>query len=570
MLRNLIRSLAGRRSGADLERLLEAAGVACDRGDAEEAEALARAAIDCAPTDPRTHEVLARALRARGATQAAAQALLAALECAPENLSARNELAVTLLALGRAEEALQLLRWILKRAPDLPAVHTNLGIACERLGRFDDALAGFERAVALEPERAAAHHNLALFLRRIDRHEAAEAALRRAHALAAGDDAIVRDLAGVVRELGRPAEARVLLEPVLERRPGSADLHVALATALRDLGDFPGAAAQFEDALARDPAHGLARLGRGLLRLAAADFARGWDDYEGRFQTEESPRRGFPFADWDGGSFAGRSVLVYAEQGLGDEIMFASCLPDLAAEARRVVVECDPRLAGLFARSFPTVTVVGAPRDDPSGWLDRARPIDAQVAAGSLPRRYRRAAQDFPDRAGYLRPDPERVHGYRARLAGLGPGRKIGLAWRGGLMRTRRSVRSIEPELLAPLLARTDVAFVSLQRGEVEADLARMHAASGRAPLHWPGVADDPEEAGALMAALDATVAVCSATVHLGGALGLRVLALVPAHPEWRYLESGERLPWYPSVELVRQAQPGDWNPVVEAVTRRL
>jgi Flp pilus assembly protein TadD len=570
MLRNLIRSLAGRRSGADLERLLEAAGDACDRGDANEAETLARAAIDCAPTDPRTHEALARALRARGAPQDAAQALLAALERDPDNLSARNELAVTLLALGRADEALQLLRWILKRAPDLPAVHTNLGIACERLGRFDDALAGFERAVALEPARAGARQNLALFLRRIDRHEAAEAALRRAHALAPDDVTIVRDLAGVVRELGRPAEARALLEPQLDRHPESADLRVGVAAALRDLGDFPGAAAQYEAALARAPAHGLARLGRGLLRLASADFASGWDDYESRFETEESPRRGFPFADWDGGSFAGRTVLVYAEQGLGDEIMFAGCLPDLVAEARRVVVECDPRLAGLFARSFPTATVFGAPRDDVSGWLDRAGPIDVQVPAGSLPRRYRRAADGFPDHAGYLRPDPERVRDYRARLAGLGPGRKIGLAWRGGLMRTRRAVRSIEPEGLAPLLTRADVHFVSLQHGDVEEDLARMRAASGRSPVHWPGVAAEPEEAGALMAALDASVAVCSAAVHLGGALGVRLLAMVPAHPEWRYLEAGDRLPWYPSVEVVRQAQPGDWGPVVEQVAVRL
>jgi len=244
--------------------------------------------------------------------------------------------------------------------------------------------------------------------------------------------------------------------------------------------------------------------------------------------------------------------------------------PELVAEARHVVVECDPRLAGLFARSFPAATVFGARRNEPGSWLDRAGPIDVQVATGSLPRRYRRTAQDFPAHPGYLRADPERVQGYRARLAALGPGRKIGLAWRGGLMRTRRAVRSIEPERLGPLLARADVQFVSLQHGDVAADLARMRAASGRSPVHWPGVPEDPEEAGALMAALDANVAVCSAAVHLGGALGTRVIALVPAHPEWRYLEAGDRLPWYPSVELVRQAQPGDWDPVVERVAAQL
>jgi Flp pilus assembly protein TadD len=570
MLRNLIRSFAGRRPAANVERLLDAARAAYDRGDASEAEALAREAIGHAPSDARTHESLARALRARGAIQDAAQVLLAALERDPENLSARNELAVTLLALGRAEEALQLLRWILKRAPDLAAAHTNCGIALERLGRLDEALASFERAAALQPSSAPARNNLALFLRRIDRHDDAEAELRRALEIAADDLATVCNLAGVTRELGRPAEARALLEPQLARHPESADLQFALAMVLRDHGDFAGAQARYEATLARNPAHGLARLGRGLLRLAGADFAAGWDDYESRYETEETPRRGFPFAEWDGGAFTDRAVLVYAEQGLGDEIMFANCLPDLIAEARHVAVECDPRLGALFARSFPAATVVGVPRNGARDWLERVGPIDIQVAAGSLPRRYRRSTRDFPNHAGYLHPDRGRVAHYRERVAALGPGRKIGLAWRGGLMRTRRAVRSIEPELLGPLLARADVQFVSLQHGDVAADLARMRAASGRSPVHWPGVPDDPEEAGALMAALDATVAVCSAAVHLGGALGTRVVALVPAHPEWRYLQAGDRLPWYPSVEVVRQAQPGDWVTVLERVAAQL
>jgi hypothetical protein len=262
-------------------------------------------------------------------------------------------------------------------------------------------------------------------------------------------------------------------------------------------------------------------------------------------------------------------VLVYAEQGLGDELMFANCLPDLIAAARRVVIECDPRLAPLFARSFPAATVFGVARTADRGWLERAGPIDLQIAAGSLPRRYRRSGGDFPRHAGYLRADVGRVRHYRERLAALGPGRKVGLAWRGGLMRTRRAVRSIEPEALAPLLARSDLRLVSLQHGAVEGDLARMRAAAGRAPEHWLEVLADLDETAALMTALDTTVTVCSSVVHLGGALGAPVLALVPTSPEWRYLRCGPRLSWYPSVELVRQAQAGDWALVIARATER-
>jgi tetratricopeptide (TPR) repeat protein len=438
------------------------------------------------------------------------------------------------------------------------------------VGRLDEALAYFQRAVTLEPGSSTARSNLALCLRRLDRHDEAESELRRALDLAPGDTWTATNLALVVRELGRPLEARALLEPHLARHPGAVDVRCALAAALQDLGDLNGACAHYDAALACDPGSGAARLGRGMLRLSCAEFARGWDDYEGRYDSDETPRRGFPFPEWDGGGFAGRAVLVYAEQGLGDEIMFANCLPDLIAEARRVVIECDPRLEPLFARSFPEAAVFGATRTPEHAWLDRAGAIDVQLAAGSLPRRYRRAAPDFPEHSGYLHADSGRVRHYRERLAALGSGRKVGLAWRGGLMRTRRAIRSIAPELLGPLMARTDLRFVSLQRGDVDEDLARMHSAGGRSPVHWSEVPDDPDEAAALMVALDATITVCSSVVHLGGALGARVLAMVPASPEWRYLRSGDRLPWYPSVEVVRQQRAGDWAAVIECVTQRV
>jgi len=527
------------------------------------------------PPDPSARRIesdelleAASAARARGDLDTAARTLLQGLALDPGSLPARNELAVVLLALGRPEQALELLRWVLKRAPDLAPAHTNCGIAWQATGRLDDALASFRRAVALEPEGAPARNNLALCLRRLDRHDEAETELRRALELAPGDPWTLTNLGVLLRDLGRPGEARALLAPQLARHPDAVDLRCAFAAALLDLGDLAGARAHYDAALASRPGSGTARVGRGMLRLSCAEFGPGWDDYEGRFDADETPRRGLPFPEWDGCAFAGRAVLVYAEQGLGDEIMFANCVPDLLAEAARVTVECDPRLAPLFARSFPAAAVFGAPRTAAHDWLDRAGAIDLQVAAGTLPRRYRRAAQDFPAHSGYLRADPARVAHYRGRLAALGPGRKVGLAWRGGLARTRRAVRSIDPELLAPLLARNDLHFVSLQHGEVAEDLARMRAAAGRSPASWPEVPADPDEAAALMVALDAVVTVCSAVAHLGGALGVRALVMVPAAPEWRYLRSGQRLPWYPSVELVRQERAGDWAGVIGRVTQ--
>jgi len=604
MLRNLITRLTGGSRARAADRLLDAASAARASGDLEgaadliaramaadpmrgaprcllaevqlergahrAAESLLREAVRLEPADARAHELLGRALRGRGATLDASHALVRAIELAPDSLSARSELAAALTELGRPFEAVPLLRWVLKRDPGLAVAHLYSGIALQEMGQPGEALSHFERAATLAPQRVDALNHLAMCLRGLDRHEAAVRALERALALAPGEASTLVNLAYVLRELGRPDQARAAVAPLAARLPDDVQVRCALAAVLQDLGDLDGARAEYDAALAVAPGAGYPRLGRALLRLASGDFEHGWDDYEGRFDSHETPQRGFPFPDWDGGPFAGRTVLVYAEQGLGDEIMFASCLPDLIEEAARVVVECDPRLAPLLARSFPRAMVHGAARTRRHEWLADAGAIDVQVAAGSLPRRYRRRQADFPGRGGYLLADAERVRHYRARLAALGPGRKVGIAWRGGLMRTRQTVRSIPTELLAPLLARSDLRFVSLQHGAVADELARIRSADGSPIAHWPGVASDPDEAAALTSALDAVVTVCSSVVHLGGALGVRVIAMVPASPEWRYLLAGTRMPWYPSVELVRQDRPGEWAELVGTVAGRI
>jgi len=546
------------------------AEVLIERGDLDAAEATLRAAIRIAPSDAQVHELLGQALRRRGATLEAAHALHRAIELDWHSHSARSELAAALTELGRPYEAVPLLRWVLKRFPDQADAHLNCGVALQEMGRFDEALPHFEQAVAREPRRVGHLNYLAMCLRGLDRLEDAVRALQRARELAPQDPETLKNLAALLRELGQAEPARATVAPLVAQLPDSVAARCLMAAALQDLGDTDGAREHYDAALVADPASGHARLGRAMLRLAMGDFAHGWDDYEGRFDSSETPRRGFPFADWSGEPLGGKSVLVYAEQGLGDEIMFASCLPDLIGEAARVVVECDPRLAPLFQRSFPSVKVHGAPRTWEHNWLSEAGTIDVQVAAGSLPRRFRRDLAQFPAHRGYLYADSERVGHYRERLAALGSGRKIGIAWRGGLMRTRQAIRSVSPEVLAPLLARRDIQFVSVQHGANDAELAQIGAIRGEAIAHWPEAAADPDETAALMTALDAVVTVCSSVVHLAGALGVRVLAMVPATPEWRYRLAGQGMAWYPSVTLIRQEHLGEWGPVVGAVTQRI
>ena len=347
-----------------------------------------------------------------------------------------------------------------------------------------------------------------------------------------------------------PARALSCYEEARRMHEADARLHDLRGMALQELGRLEEAAGEFERALAVDPGFAGARFHRGLLRLLRGDFARGWDDYELRRADANTSLQAGGFPYWDGSPLAGRSILVRREQGLGDEIMFASILPQLAAGAGRVLLECDPRLQGLFARSFPAVEVIGAAA--PAG------KVDVEAGAASLGRWFRRSAADFPVHQGYLRAEPARVARWRERLQALGEGRKIGISWLGGVRRTRRALRSIPLDQWRPILSTPGARFISLQYTPG----AREEAAA-LGVEHWDEAIRDYEDTAALVASLDLVISVCTSAVHLAGALGRPVWVLAPHSPEWRYGASGETMPWYPSARVFRQGEGEDWAPVV-------
>jgi Flp pilus assembly protein TadD len=550
----------------DVEAQLLLADIRRELGDTAEAERIVRGVITAEPERAEGWVLLGAVLRDAGDPRRAAEAYVRALSIAPEDLAPRIELAVLLIGLAQATNAIPLLQYVLNRDPDSAEAHGNMGIALQRLDRLAEAVPHFERAAALNPRDVLLQNNLALALRELGRLDEAEQLLQAAYARKTGDPTTINNLAMVLGDLGRAAEARALVEPLVESNPDLIEARCTLARILQDLGELDAALGHLERVLARQPENSDVRMMKALHILSVGDFERGWREYAARMTSAESPRRSFPFLEWQGEAFAGKSVLVYAEQGIGDEIMFANCFGDLLAEAQRVVIECDPRLVGLFTRSFPGAAVFPGRLRGPHPWLERAGGIDVQVPAGSLPGRYRPSSARFPRHRGYLRPEPGMVAHYRARLADLGPGRKVGIAWRGGIAKTRRALRSIEPREFAPLLERSDVTFVCLQHAVTTEDVAAFDALAPGRFHHWPDALGDADNTAALMSALDCIVTVCSYIVHLGGALGLDVRVLVPASPEWRYLRAGHEMPWYPSVRLVRQRAGERWSEVVRAI----
>ncbi len=477
---------------------------------------------------------------------------------------------------------------LLRQTGDLAAARTHLEQACRlrpgdpghldllaRLyldrGEEDEAESLWRRALALAPEHRPSLTNLGALLKERERYEEAEALLRRALALAPDHPQTLNNLGITLRRLGRLEESRACLERGFERAPTDARLLINLALTRHELGDLEGALALLDTWVTRHPHDPQARWTRSLTLLTLERYARGWADYEAGLEAGERAPRALPIRRWCGEPLGGKRLLLLAEQGLGDQIMFLGCLPDLLQRAgpeAEIHLECDPRLAPLAARSFPSVRVHGTRPDQP--WSGPRPAADFILPLGSLPLHFRRRAEDFPGRP-YLVPDPERVAFWRRRYQDLGGAPVIGISWRGG-NREDRHKRSLPLADWGPVFAHGDCRFVDLQYKGTGAE-RRLVASRFHTPLHhWPE--SDPfhkvDELAAQLAACDGYLGVANATAHLAGALGVPSLVLVPFVPSWRWGITGETTPWYTSVRLLRQPRPGDWGPVIREAARRL
>ena len=486
------------------------------------------------------HGNLGAALRAAGKPEEAEPHLRQALARNPGMVEARVALALALHDRGRVEEAVEILRPALAHRPGHPPVLVALAGMLQRAGRMAEAEAAFQRVIAVEPADAELWNSYGPLLRGLDRLEDAGRAHEHAACIAPTMPEALTNLGNIRHFQGRPEDAAALHRRALDLRSDYADAHANLGFALGDLGDDAASEAAFGRALDHNPDLGIAALNRALLRLKAGRLEEGWADYARRFVSRGHPR-GItrPMPEWRGEDLTGRRILVWREQGLGDELMFASCYSDLIVRAGHVVIECDRRLVPLFQRSFPAATV-RAVTEDP-------RDADVHVAAGSLPGLLRPGLSAFPARPSWLVPDPERVAAWRARLAERGPGPAVGIAWTSWKTSHERRGAYTDLAQWAPLLRVPGATFVSVQYDGRYGEVAEAERRFGVTIAAFPetDLANDLEEAAALTAALDLVVSVASAPGELAGALGVPVWRV--AARDWTQLGTATR-PWYPTM----------------------
>lgn len=477
---------------------------------------------------------------------------------------------------GRLGEAEWAYAAILAENPRSADAHHLLGVVHHQRGRYEEARRSIDAAIAIDDRRWAFHSDLGCILDRLGAYEESLACYEHALRLAPTSALARNNYGSALQRLGFDDEAVICYRQAIALDPAYPQPHCNLGHLARDRGDPDGALAAYERALSIDPGCHEARANRGLVLLQKEDFAAGWSEYDARLAIEcdWTLARQIGCDLWDGAPLAEKTLLVHREQGIGDEIMYASCYPDLVqSTSGAIAIVCNPRLARLLARSLPAAIVRGAElRPEAASAPDFGRPIDRQVFAASVPRYLRQRLSDFPSRLSFLRPDPDQLAHWKSRFGALGPGLRVGISWAGGSRPEHRRMRSIDLAAWRPLLTLPGVEFINLQYGDCQRQLLQVER-EYRVVVHdWAegGPLGDIDDFAARVAALDLVISVDNSTVHLAGALGVETWALLGHAANWRWGMSRERSLWYPTVRLLRQLRPGDWAGPIEQARQLL
>jgi len=577
-------------------------------GRLSRAEALYRKVLAVRPDEPDALHLLGVIANQRGHHEQAERRVRRAMEALGQPLAEFSDtLGNVLVALGRLDEALPCFREALALRPDLPLTHKGLGSTLCALGRASEAVPHFEAALRLSPADPTALSNMGtVFLDRrmpaeamkfcdkaieidsgcaeawcnrghalieLGRHEEAAACLEKALALRPGLAGAYDNLGCLRHRQNRLTEALACYEKARALQPGNSQVCSNLGNIFKEQMRLGEAVAYYDKAIELRPNFYDALWNRALVRFLAGEIELGWSEYEWGWTAQRRvPQRRFPQPWWNGSSLAGRRLLFWGEQGVGDEMIFAGMIPELTAAAAHCIVECEPRLVPLFARSFPAVQAV--PCTNPPH--PATATADLQIPAGSAARWLRpsleRFPRSFPWGLGYLRACPRRVAHWRERLAELGPGPRIGICWRSSLTSGLRSLQCTDLSQWDSVLAAPGVHFVSLQYDDCRAELEQARDRLGVAIHTWPDIdlKQQLDEVAALTTALDLVVTVGTAVACMAGALGVPVwqLTLTSAGDCWTMGQ--HYCPWFPSMRLYERAWDQSWEQVLERLARDL
>jgi tetratricopeptide (TPR) repeat protein len=541
------------------------------QGKAAEAEARFRQALAIKPDLAEAFVNLGNILLEQGKLDEAAASQQKALGFKPSFAEAHFNLGNAHHAQGKHAQAVTDYKRALALNPNVAEVHSNLGNALLAQDNLDDAVASYERALSLKPEYADAWYNLGNARQGQEKLREAVDCYKHALSLKPQLAEAHYNLGNTLHSLGDLDRAVTCFEHALLLRPEYAEAHYNLGCTLQDMGKLEEALTSIASALEIQPDYPQARFAHALAQLQLGDFAAGWLNYESRWESQDhhTPRRVYPQPLWNGETLQDGRLLLWGEQGVGDEIMFAGLIPDALRTGNTIVLDCEPRLRPLFARSFPQIEVLSSiDSSQPSRASAAAHaPTDfaAHLATGSLPGLFRTGEAAFSlGTSPYLKADPAQADGFRSSYGDAK--KRIGLAWSTRNPKSGRK-RTVDLAALSTLFAPEGLRWISLQYGKF--DLLEEQAASAKAPLFIDRSVDqfaDIDRFAAQVAAMDLVITIDNSTAHLAGALGIPVWLLLPFASDWRWLQARADSPWYPTLRIFRQPGIGDWTSVVAEV----
>lgn len=441
------------------------------------------------------------------------------------NVPALHLLGVVALKAGNPQAAVEVLSRATTADPRHALARSRLGTALQAGGRLEEAIACYRLAIQLDPQLAEAHYNLGTAL----------------------------------SDQGDSRQAAEQYRQALRIRPAYPAALANLGAYLQEQGDETAALEHYEALLRLEPLAADAHYNRALILLSRGNWQQAWPDYEWRTRIANFPLHPRPEPQWDGTALPDRTLLIHAEQGLGDSLHFVRYVPLIRGRFARVVLQVQDSLVPLLRESG---------YGDVCGFADPLPSIDVQTPLMSLPARMGTTPANVPVQMPYLKIDRSRVCRWRDLIPNSRAFR-IGIAWQGSTTHVGDRSRSIPLKAFAPLAAIEQVQLISLQKFAGAEQLAEV-------PFPVSTLPDDWDERGAfldtaaLVEQLDLVITADTAIAHLAGAMARPVWVALGHRPDWRWLRSGATTPWYPTMRLFRQGSPGDWPGVFADICEAL
>ncbi|HIB89178.1 TPA: tetratricopeptide repeat protein, partial [Candidatus Poribacteria bacterium] len=505
-------------------------------------------AIEIDPNRSSFFNNLGLTLQKRERFKEAIQAYKQAIELNSESAESYYNLGLLLQEQNRSSEAIQAYQDAIEINPNYSKAYNNLGSILKTQGKFEEAIQAYRQAIKNSPSYSQAHNNLGIALSDQGKLEEAIQAYQNVLKINPNHLEACNSLGIVLKDLGKLEESVQAYQNAIKINSNHGPTYNNLGNALRDQGKLEKAVQAYKQAIEINPQFPEAHHNLGTSLFLAGDFENCWKHYEWRWQCPNThlslKERHLPQRRWEGSELTDTSILVWAEQGVGDQITFASMFPSLLQAGAKVIVECEQRLIPLFKRSFPEI------RFYPQESLPHAQLFDTninyQIPMGSLGRWFRADQDSFSrNKQSYLKACPEETEKRRRKYQELSNGSMlVGISWKSaGPDQSWSESRSIPlNDYWASVLSYEDCYFINLQYGDVKRELELLKLETGLAIYSDQEVyaLEDLDNFAAQVSALDLVISIDNTTVHIAGALGQRVWTLLPHIPYWRWMRDGE------------------------------